>query len=185
MPERLGSESASAVPGAGMAAKRRPATGLLLVGLLALWSPAAGAEWLYINTYGSDWGLWVRGHCLLEERDGRQVLELEEVALEPNRRYPQALEVAGFRLAASYLDVATGEPLGDRGATGPEAAHAISLAPGEKQTVRGLVLELPRLAPPRPGELRLLLLQVVMASGTAFAVEVTRTERGSRRRPSR
>ena len=158
-----------------MAARRHAATGLLLLSLLALWSPPAVAKRLYINTYGSDWGLWVRGHCLLEERDGKQVLELEEVALEPNRRYPQTLEVAGFRLAATYLDAISGEPLPGRGMAGPRTDHALALAPGDKKTVTGLVLELPRLAPPGAGELRLLLLQVVMASGTPFAVEVART----------
>ncbi len=159
-----------------MAAKRHLGTCLSLLSLLVFWPSSAAAERLYINTYGSDWGLWVRGHCVLEERDGRQVLELEDVALEPNRRYPQALEVAGFRLAATYLDAASGEPLGGRGATGPRTDHKVSLSPGEKQTVTGLVLELPRLAPPGAGEQRLLLLQVVMASGTSFAVEVARAD---------
>ncbi len=159
-----------------MAAGRHAAAGLLLFSLLALWSPPAAAKRLYINTYGSDWGLWVRGHCLLEERGGKQVLELEAVALEPNRRYPQALEVAGFRLAAAYLDSTSGEPLPDRGVAGPQVDLALALAPGDKKTVTGLVLELPRPAVPGAGELRLLLLQVVMASGTPFAVEVTRTE---------
>jgi len=167
-----------------MAVKRHLAICLSLLSLLVLWpshfnsSAGAATERLYINTYGSDWGLWVRGHCLLEARDGRQVLELEEITLEPNRRYPQALEVAGFRLATSYLNVATGEPLPGRGATGPETAHLISLAPGEKQTVTGLVLELPQFSPPAAGELRLLLLQVVMASGTSFVVEVARDKGG-------
>ncbi len=161
-----------------MTAKRHAAIWLSLLSLLVFWPCLAAAERLYINTYGSDWGLWVRGHCVLEERDGRQVLELEEVALEPNRRYPQALEVTGFRLAAAYLDRATGEPLGGRGATGPRSDHAVSLAPGEKQRVTGLVLELPQLSPPTAGELRLLLLEVVMASGTSFAVEVARADGG-------
>ncbi len=161
-----------------MTAKRHAAIWLSLLSLLVFWPCLAAAERLYINTYGSDWGLWVRGHCVLEVRDERLALELEEVALEPNRRYPQALEVTGFRLAATYLDRATGEPLGGRGATGPQSDHAVSLAPGQKQTVRGLILELPQLSPPTAGELRLLLLQVVMASGTSFAVEVARADGG-------
>ena len=40
----------------------------------------------------------------------------------------------------------------------------------------GLALDLPRPAPPGAGETRLLLLQVVMASGTSFAIEVARAE---------
>ena len=159
-----------------MAAKRHAATWLSLLSLLVFWPSPAAAERLYINTYGSDWGLWVRGHCLLEERDGRQVLELEDIALEPNRRYPQALEIVGFQLATTYLDSTTGDPISDRGATGRQTDHAFALAPGEKKTVAGLVLELPKPSPPAAGELRLLLLQVVMASGTSFAVEVTRTD---------
>ncbi len=164
-----------------MAAKRHTAICLSLLSLLVLWpspfvSSATAAERLYINTYGSDWGLWVRGHCLLEVRDDKLILELEEVALEPNRGYPQALEVAGFRLAVTYLDATSGEPLPDRGAKGPRSNHAVALAPGEKKTVAGLLLELPGLDPPKAGELRLLVLEVVMASGTSFAVEVARTE---------
>ncbi len=161
-----------------MTATRHAAIWVSLLSLLVLWPRLAAAERLYINTYGSYWGLWVRGHCVLEVRDEGLALKLEEVALEPNRRYPQALEVTGFRLAATYLDRATGEPLGGRGATGPQTDHALSLAPGQKKTVTGLVLELPRLAPPGVGEQRLLLLQVVMASGTSFAVEVARADGG-------
>ena len=159
-----------------MTAKRPTAICLSLLSLLVLcWSTAA-AERLYINTYGSDWGLWIRGHCLLEARDGRQVLELEAVDLEPNRGYPQALEIAGFRLAVTYLDATSGEPLPDQGVKGPRSDHAVALAPGEKKTVADLVLELPPVPAPGAGELRLLVLEVVMASGTSFAVEVARAE---------
>ena len=162
-----------------MALRRHAAKGLLLPGLLVLcWSSLAAAERLYVNTYGSDWGLWVRGHCLLGTRDGIPVLELEEVALEPNRGYPQALEVAGFRLAVAYLDNGGGAAPRDWEAVGPEVAHAVALAPGEVEIVSGVVLELPPLRPPGPGEVRLLLLQVVMASGTPFSVEVARVQGG-------
>ena len=162
-----------------MALRRHAAKGLLLPGLLVLcWSSLAAAERLYVNTYGSDWGLWVRGHCLLGTRDGQPVLELEEVALEPNRGYPQALEVAGFRLAVAYLDNGGAAARRDWEAVGPEVAHAVALAPGEVEIVSGVVLELPPLRPPGAGEVRLLLLQVVMASGTPFSVEVARVQGG-------
>ena len=166
-----------------MALRRHAAKGLLLPGLLVLcWSSVAAAERLYVNTYGSDWGLWVRGHCLLGTRDGIAVLELEEVALEPNRGYPQALEVAGFRLAVAYLDAGldagSGAARREWEALGPEVAHAVALAPGEVEIVSGVVLDLPPLRPPGAGEVRLLLLQVVMASGTPFPVEVARVRGG-------
>ncbi len=104
------------------------------------------------------------------------MLELEAVDLEPNRGYPQALEIAGFRLAVTYLDATSGEPLPDQGVKGPRSDHAVALAPGEKKTVADLVLELPPVPAPGAGELRLLVLEVVMASGTSFAVEVARAE---------
>ena len=137
---------------------------------------SVAAEPIYVNTYGSDWGLWARGHCRLDLREDRVVLEIEAVALEPNRNYPQALQIGGFRLSASYLSTASGAALGGEGASGPRVDYAASLAPGQKHVVRGLVLEAPAGRPPGENEVRVLVLQIVMASGAAFAVEIARTE---------
>ncbi len=149
----------------------------LILGLAATdaASRAAASEPVYVNTYGSDWGLWARGHCRLEVRAGVEVLVIEAVALEPNRNYPQALDVAGFRLAAAYLDKTTGEPLGRRDAEGPRVDYAVSLAPGEKHVVEDLVLRMPRGRPPGAEEARVLVLQILVGSGSAFEIEVART----------
>ncbi len=155
----------------GYALKLAVAVALLLA--LAVPSAQAGAKRLYLNSYGSGWGLWVRGTCLLEQRDDRLILELEELTLEPNHNYPQAFEIAGFRLASVRLDAATGDRASEPPATGPQAEHPKSLAPGKKTLVEGLRLELPVGQPPASREVRLLLLQVVVLSGAAFEIEVT------------
>ena len=150
---------------------------LLILGLATIptGSTAAAAEPVYINSYGSDWGLWARGHCRLEVRAEAEVLVIEAVALEPNRNYPQPLEISGFRLAAGYLDKTTGEPLGGQVASGPRVDYAVTLEPDEKHVVKDLVLRMPRGRPPGANEARVLLLQILVGSGRAFEIESART----------
>ncbi|MDJ0943080.1 MAG: hypothetical protein QNJ30_06430 [Kiloniellales bacterium] len=150
---------------------------LLILGLATnhAGSMAEAAEPVYINSYGSDWGLWARGHCRLDVRADVEVLEIEAVALEPNRNYPQTLEIAGFRLSAAYLDKTTGEPFGHQAASGPRVDYAVGLAPGEKHVVKDLILRMPRGRPPGANEARVLILQILVGSGSAFEIEIART----------
>ena len=147
----------------------------LILGLATTGAVSAASEPVYVNTYGSDWGLWVRGHCRLEVRGEVEILVIEAVALEPNRNYPQPLEIAGFRLAAAYLDKTTGEPLGRQVASGPRVDYAVSLAPGEKHVVKDLVLRMPRGRRPGAKEARVLVLEILVGSRSAFEIEVART----------
>lgn len=148
--------------------------------LLAAGVPPAQADpkRLYLNSYGSSWGLWARGSCLLEAHEGGLTLVLEELTLEPNHNYPQALEIAGFRLASVLLDAATGDRKAAAPAIGPRRDHAAALIPGQKTLVRGLQLELPSGQAAASGQVRLLLLQVLTPSGAAFEIEVTPIDGG-------
>ena len=149
--------------------------GVLAVALLlAAGGPPAQADpkRLYLNSYGSSWGLWARGSCLLEETEGGLTLVLEELTLEPNHNYPQAFEIAGFRLASVLLDAATGDRKAVAPAVGPRRDHPANLMPGQKTLVRDLRLELPLGQAAFSEQLRLLLLQVLTPSGAAFEIEV-------------
>ncbi|MCG8594563.1 MAG: hypothetical protein MI785_09365 [Kiloniellales bacterium] len=147
---------------------------LLLLGLATAPSVSSAAEPIYINTYGSDWGLWARGHCLLSARAEVETLEIEAVTLQPNRNYPQALEIAGFGLSAAYVNAATGEPLGRQAASGPRIDYAVSLAPDGKHVVEDLILQVPRGRLPGAKAARVLVLHIFMSSGSAFEIEVAR-----------
>lgn len=162
----------------GYAPRILGAAAFVLLLAVAVPPAQAGAKRLYLSSYGSSWGLWVRGSCLLEERDGGLLLELEELTLEPNHNYPQAFEIAGFRLASVPIEKTTGDRKAVPPAAGPQAAHPASLAPGMKTLVTGLRLELPAGRPPASGDRRLLLLQILTPSGAAFEVEVTKLNGG-------
>ena len=96
----------------------------LLAAVFIMQSAEANASALYVNNYGSGWGLWLRGHYFLRETDNGYVLEVERISLEPNREYPQSFKISGFKLAYYFQDRESGESPGPR--SGCRTAGALS-----------------------------------------------------------
>ena len=128
----------------------------------------AAVDPIYISTYGSNWGLWARGHCLLDAWGELGILKIETITLEPNRNYPQFFEITGFQLSVYYVNKITGEPLEGKIANGPRIDYTVSLGPGQEHIVKDLVLKVPDSGLPDRQGVRVLTLNILLGSGTAF-----------------
>lgn len=153
---------------------------LLAVGSYSLIdsSSASAFEQLYVNTYGSDLGVWARGHCQLYGTVGKHRLEIEELSLEPNWNYQQSFSISGFRLAYSYRDKDTEEFVTDAGGAGPQMSRPLLLSANQKGLVKDLVLEVTRGRPPRSNEILLVELHIMISGGGYFTLVVRKIDDG-------
>ena len=161
---------------------RRPRlAGLFFAAALCLAAtarPAAAGERIFLNSFGSTWGLWARCYCVIHDDAVRHRLEIEELSLEPNRNDRQGFEIAGFRLAYYYLDKETDAYLPGAGASGPALDHALSLPPGTHGTTKDLFVEVPRGDPPGEGETLVVELQIITRGKAYFGLVVGEFEGG-------
>lgn len=160
---------------AGTASRRLLLKGLALPMLLGpCWFSAAtpaAAEVVYLNTYGSGWALWARGHSVRQDTGRTHVLKIRDLSLEPNHRYPQTFEIEALRLAYSYLDRTSGELVAP-GNAGPPIPYKVTVSEGEKQVIENVTLEVPRGQAARDGEVVVVELHLVTRSGGFFVITV-------------
>lgn len=148
---------------------------LLLAALLPLLllSPRdTNASALYMNNYGSGWGLWLRGHYFLRETDSDYVVEVERISVEPNREYPQNFEISGFKLAYYFQDRESGEALERDSVAGPPAPYPATVMPSEPLIVEGVTVSIGKWAQLKAQEALILELHVVTTSGASIGVPV-------------
>ncbi len=132
----------------------------------------ADAGPLYLNSYGSGWGVWLRGHYFLRETGRDYILEVERISVEPNRSYPQSFEISGFRLAYFYKDRRSGEALERDPVTGPPAAYRAKLQPAQPLIVEDMTIAVGKSVRPGENETLILELHVVTLSGASIGVQV-------------
>lgn len=146
---------------------------LLLFAAFILMSPAeASASALYVNNYGSGWGLWLRGHYFLRETDSEYLVEVERISVEPNREYPQNFEIAGFKLTYYLQDRESGEALERDGVAGPPAPYPATVMPSEPLIVEGVTVSIGKRVKLKAEETLILELHVVTTSGASIGVPV-------------
>ncbi len=143
----------------------------LLLGAAA--SARAEMETLYLNNYGSGWGVWLRGHSVLKETERDFVLEVERISVEPNRAYPQNFDISGFRLAYYFTDKESGETLEQDAISGPPTPYLAKLRPSQPLVIENMTIAVEKPVPPGSAESIILELHVVTTSGVSIGVKVS------------
>ncbi|WP_282604404.1 hypothetical protein [Pelagibius sp. Alg239-R121] len=146
----------------------------MAMGLLLVFATpnAAAAGALYLNNYGSGWGLWLRGHYVLKETENDYVLEVERISVEPNRAYPQSFDISGFKLTYYFRDKDSGEALDRDVVAGPPAHFPAKLRPTEALIVEGVTMAVAKTTQPNANESLILELHVITTSGASIGVAV-------------
>ena len=146
---------------------------LVLFAAFVLMLPAdTQASALYVNNYGSGWGLWLRGHYFLRETENEYLVEFERISVEPNREYPQNFEISGFKLAYYFQDRESGEALERDGVAGPPAPYPATLMPSKPLIVEGVTVSIGKWTQLKAEEALILELHVVTTSGASIGVPV-------------
>lgn len=156
-------------PGLGFASLALTA-GLLLGSAV---SPRAEMGALYLNNYGSGWGVWVRGHSVLKETDSDFVLEIERISVEPNRAYPQSFDISGFKLAYYFTDKESGTPLDQDIVAGPPTQYLAKLRPSQPLVIENMTIAVTKPVRTESAESLILELHVVTTSGVSIGVKVS------------
>ncbi len=142
--------------------------------LLAAFTPVrAEMGALYLNNYGSGWGVWLRGHSILRETDHDYILEVERLSVEPNRAYPQSFEISGFKLAYYFKDKESGEPLDENSISGISTPYPAKLHPSRPLVVENMTISVMKPAPADFSQSLVLELHVVTLSGVSIGVKVS------------
>ncbi len=128
---------------------------------------------LYLNNYGSGWGVWLRGHSVLKETEHDFVLEVERISVEPNRAHPQNFDISGFRLAYYFTDKESGETLEHEPITGPPTPYLAKLRPSQPLVIENMTIAVEKPLQPGSAESLILELHVVTASGVSIGIKVS------------